>query len=409
MGPVQVLDTLAFESYFSVFEWNQISKFYAKIRLRSIVSTLLYRYLLAVNYIWDMTHSIKPKFPEVVFASKDLVYPKLEKIFEKYDDWIIILDENTNKHCLPIFVRKLGNRPPYTHILQSGDKNKTLDRCSSIWTKLTEIRAGRNFLIVNLGGGLVSDIGGFAASCYKRGIDYINVPTTLLAMVDAAHGGKTGVNYKGFKNVIGSIYMPELVLIDQEYLSILDKHELISGYAEVLKHSLIADKDLWLKLKSIKKPDEIENWFEILEKSIEIKNNIAQKDLFDNNVRRLLNFGHSIAHALETYSHENDMTELGHGTCVAAGMIIENYISVEKGMLSLDECLEIQEVIISIFGKVDIDETMFSAIYEIIAHDKKRKGDDLNFTLLNEIGKAEFNCKAEFSEVEKALSKYSKL
>jgi 3-dehydroquinate synthase len=356
-----------------------------------------------------MVTSTKPVFPELAYVSKDQDYSKFVEYVEKYDGWILIVDENTNKHCSPLFVRKLGSRPPYAHILQSGEKNKTLDRCSSIWTKLTEIRAGRNFLLVNLGGGLVSDVGGFAASCHKRGIDYINIPTSLLAMVDAAHGGKTGINYKGLKNVIGSVHMPKLILIDYDYLATLKGEELISGYAEVLKHALIADKGLWQKLKTLNKPDEIKDWSEILSKSIEIKNSIVKKDPFEHDVRRLLNFGHSIGHALETHSHGNDQMNLSHGMSVAAGIIIESYISVQHGLLSLKECDEIEKLILSIYGKVPMEEEMFSALIEIISHDKKNKSIDLNFTLLKAIGKAQIDCKVEISEIKNALTKYSEL
>ncbi|HAW52039.1 MAG TPA: 3-dehydroquinate synthase [Flavobacteriales bacterium] len=354
-----------------------------------------------------MVTSTNPVFPELAYVTDELKYSKFEEYVKNYDGWILIVDENTNRHCAPLFVKKLGSRPPYLHILHSGEKNKTLDRCSSIWTKLTEIRAGRNFLLVNLGGGLVSDVGGFAASCHKRGIDYINIPTSLLAMVDAAHGGKTGINYKGLKNVIGSVHMPKLILIDKDYLSTLSREELISGYAEVLKHALVADKDLWKKLKSLKHPEEVKDWSDILSRYIEIKNTIVKKDPFEHDIRRLLNFGHSIGHALETHSHSSDQMNISHGMGVAAGIVIETYISLERGMISQAECDEIQEVICSIYGKVPIDESMFSSILEIISHDKKNKSIDLNFTLLKAIGEAEIDCKVEISEINNALRKYS--
>lgn len=356
-----------------------------------------------------MVTAIKPVFPELAYVSEGQDYSRFMEYVKKYDDWILIVDENTNRHCVPVFVKKLGSRPHYSHILHSGEKNKTLDRCSSIWTKLTEIRAGRNFLLVNLGGGLVSDVGGFAASCHKRGIDYINIPTSLLAMVDAAHGGKTGINYKGLKNVIGSVHMPKLVLIDKDYLKTLKSDELVSGFAEVLKHALIADKSLWEKLKTIKHPEEIKDWSEILSKSIAIKNSIVKKDPFEQNIRRLLNFGHSIGHALETYSHGSDQVSLSHGMGVAAGILVESFISLDRRMLSQAECDEIQKVILSIYGTVPFDESKFYSLLEIISHDKKNSSIDLNFTLLREIGKAEIDCKIEISEIKDALNKYSEL
>ncbi|MEQ8324193.1 MAG: 3-dehydroquinate synthase [Vicingaceae bacterium] len=346
---------------------------------------------------------------EILYDSKGETYKRLAEFLDSYDGWMLILDEHTNRHCLPVFIKKFGDKPKRSHILHSGDQNKTLDRCSSIWTKLTEIKANRNFALVNLGGGLVTDIAGFAAACYMRGIDYVNIPTSLLGMIDAAHGGKTGINYKGLKNQIGAFHMPSMVLMDVDYLSLLSESEMKSGYAEIMKHALIADPELWEKLKIYKNILEIKEWRAIVKRSVQIKFDIVKEDPLELGERKLLNFGHTIGHAFESYSHELDSIGLSHGEAVAAGMIVESAISADLGLLAQGTFEEIARAILDIYPKFKYDESDFSSLFTYISHDKKNTEGILNFTLLKSIGQGIYDQEVEAEVIRKGLKKYMEL
>ena len=291
-----------------------------------------------------------------------------------YSKIAILVDENTKRDCLyklPKIEKSLIIKIP------SGEENKNISTCSVIWEKLTESQLDRNSLLINLGGGVIGDMGGFCASTYKRGIDFIQIPTTLLAMVDSSVGGKLGVDFKDLKNQIGVFNNPKSVLIDPEFLKTLPEKELKSGFAEVVKHALIADKDLWCKI--ISTPFANLDWQEIITISVDIKNNIVLSDPLENGERKKLNFGHTYGHAIESYYLEKG-TPILHGEAVFMGMILE----IDLSSISEVEKQEIKNFILSNFSLPFTPKK--SDILSNLVNDKKNKEGKINFSLLNKIG-----------------------
>lgn len=297
---------------------------------------------------------------------------KLE--ISSYSKIAILVDENTKRDCLcrlPKIENSLVIEVP------SGEENKNISTCNFIWEKLTENQFDRNSLLINLGGGVIGDMGGFCASTYKRGIDFIQIPTTLLAMVDASVGGKLGVDFKELKNQIGVFNNPKSVLIDPKFLQTLPEKELKSGFAEVVKHALIADEDLWSKITST--PFENLVWEEIIAISIQIKNKIVRKDPLEYEERKKLNFGHTYGHAIESFYLKKG-TPILHGEAVFTGIILETELS----NLSLDDKLEIKNYILSNFSLPFTPKK--SDILSNLVNDKKNKDGKISFSLLNQIG-----------------------
>ena len=298
--------------------------------------------------------------------------------FLDYSQIAILVDEITKRDCLPIF---LGANPQLNHALiieiKSGEENKDISTCSFIWEQLTKTNFDRNSLLINLGGGVIGDMGGFAASTYKRGIDFIQIPTTLLAMVDASVGGKLGIDFKDLKNQIGLFNNPKAVLIYPNFLKTLPENQLKSGFAEVLKHALIADVDLWEKLKEI--PFKDLNWEEIIETSIQIKNSIVKDDPFEHGDRKKLNFGHTFGHAIESYYLEKG-TPILHGEGVFMGIILETEIS----HLSENDKNEIKNYILRNFA-LPYTPKKYN-LHKFLINDKKNKNSKINFSLLKSIG-----------------------
>lgn len=315
---------------------------------------------------------------------------------------VIIVDEHTAELCLPYLLDQFQSLDGAEVIaLPVGEKNKVLEVCLQVWETLTEYQIQRNDLIINLGGGVVTDMGGFIASVYKRGIDFINIPTTLLAMVDASVGGKTGVNLDVHKNQLGVFSQPVLTICDPLFLQTLNKKELISGQAEMLKHGLIADKPLFHKLKGLKQliPDE-----ETIGQAIQVKSVFVEADYKEQGDRKKLNFGHTIGHALEGYLLEQEAV-VTHGECVAWGMVVESFLSVKNAGLQMHEFNEIESVIRGKYSSISIDETAFESLIELMHHDKKNQGKGINFTLLTTIGNATIDNYIEDEEVLMALHK----
>ena len=313
---------------------------------------------------------------------------KLERIIESnnYSSIFILVDTNTEKNCLPIFKDKLSKSIKIKLIpTKAGEEFKTIDTCQIIWQTLSDKGADRKSLMINLGGGVITDMGGFIAATFKRGIDFVNIPTTLLSMVDASIGGKTGVDFNSIKNQIGVITDPKLVIIDTHFLKTLSPRDYKSGYSEMLKHGLIIDKHYWSTLSStLKNTDDI---LPLIYKSIEIKNRIVLNDPFENNTRKILNFGHTIGHAIESYFIEaNHLKKLTHGEAIAIGMVIEASISVDKCSLSQSEADEIKHVFKSFFSIVKIIKSDQEKITSLIQFDKKNSHGSINFVLLNSIG-----------------------
>lgn len=323
-------------------------------------------------------------------------------LIQKYepDQIIAIVDENTVGFLDDIHLITDINIDAIQ--LPSGEQFKNIQSLAGIWSDLTEHNFRRNGLIINLGGGVITDLGGFAAATYKRGVDFINIPTTLLSMVDAAIGGKTGIDFLDFKNQIGVIKDAEAVFCDVSFLESLPTQELLSGFAEVIKHGLIADEKYWRYCLGT--PYTELKWNKVVKGSIEIKSGIVSRDPEEQGERKLLNFGHTIGHAIESLRLEQK--PILHGFGVAAGMIMEAHISMQKGLLTEESFKKIQEKISTLFPKVVISKTEVPALLDIMKNDKKNNSDEINFTLLEEIGKGVFNQTASTDEIRKSLEYY---
>ena len=317
----------------------------------------------------------------------------------------ILVDENTRKYCLPLVESVL--HPTRIIEIKSGEEHKTLETCVKIWKDLTDSQFERRSLLVNLGGGVIGDMGGFCAATYKRGIDFINIPTTLLAQVDASIGGKLGIDFLGYKNHIGVFRNPLKVYIDTVFLNTLPEKELRSGFAEIIKHCLIADADYWGTVTSTDFKNQI--WKNIVQHSIEVKNRIVEKDPCEKGLRKVLNFGHTIGHAIESHFLSNKREKLLHGEAVAAGMICEAYLSAEKCGLSVKALQDIENYLLRTFGKTSISENEIDTIAERCRQDKKNEKGNIYFSLIKEIGNPLFNVAVEQNDIRKAIQRYSQL
>ncbi len=320
--------------------------------------------------------------------------------FKHLNSWIqeqtissifILVDENTHSNCLP---QLLSAVEPLQRVeiveIPSGEENKTIEIATQLWSSLTELKADRNAVLINLGGGVITDLGGFVASCYKRGIRFINIPTTLLAMVDAAHGGKTGVDFDGFKNQIGVFNKAEATFIHGDFCSTLPWRQFISGFAECVKHALIADKSLWQTFLMNGSPDP-GFWEMYVEPSLKIKQGIVEADPTEKGPRKILNFGHTVGHAIESYSLEHDKPPLLHGEAIAMGMIAELYLSTHFAGLSEADLHIAVEYLSAIFPLRLLEEKNFDQIINIILHDKKNSGSIILCSLINEPGTSVFD------------------
>jgi len=268
-----------------------------------------------------------------------------------------------------------------------GEENKTITTCSGVWDALADLDADRKGLVINLGGGVVTDLGGFVASTFKRGMDFINIPTSLLAMVDASVGGKTGVDLGNLKNLIGVINNPKLVLIDTGFLATLPKIEMRSGLAEMYKHGLIADQGYWQQLSDLTAMT-TENLNKLIHDSIVIKNEVVLKDPTEQNIRKTLNYGHTLGHAIESYclSHA-ELKTLLHGEAIAIGMILESYISSKLTGLPQIDLDQINTVLSEMYDAVRFTQKDINHIIELLKHDKKNSNGKVKFVLLEHIGK----------------------
>ena len=320
----------------------------------------------------------------------------------------ILVDENTNENCLPILLQEIESSKSIEIIeIESGEENKNLDTCSGVWNALTELGADRKSLLLNLGGGVVTDLGGFVASTFKRGIAFINIPTTLLSMVDASVGGKTGVDLGVLKNQIGLFSDPEMVLIDPRYLETVTTREIRSGLAEILKYGITYDIKVWDEIINFKDLN-ISDLNKLIHRSIEIKNEVVIKDPKEAGIRKILNFGHTLGHAIESYFLASENKEsLTHGEAIAIGMITESYISESLLNFPSEKLKTIKKSIITIFGKVQIKKSDYNAIIELLILDKKNVAGQVNFVLLTDFEHYKLNCKVEKSLIIKALDYYN--
>ena len=325
----------------------------------------------------------------------------------KYSKIFIIVDSNTNEFCIPKFLPFLETELTIEIIeFDAGEKYKNIETCVQIWNVLTELGADRKSLIINVGGGVVTDLGGFVASTFKRGVEFIHIPTTLLSMVDASVGGKTGVDLGNLKNQIGVINVPTMVLIDTQYLETVPQNEMRSGLAEMLKHGLIYDKEYWEQFLNLKSID-FADFDALIYRSVEIKNEIVLQDPTEKNIRKSLNFGHTLGHAIESYFLENEnKTTLLHGEAIAAGMILESYISLYKNLISQDEYFQIRSSIKSIYDNIIFNENDIEPILELLIHDKKNEYGNIQFALINGIGNIKINQSVENELILEAFQDY---
>jgi 3-dehydroquinate synthase len=327
------------------------------------------------------------------------------KRLKNYQKIIILVDENVEKYCLPVFKEHLPEvKIDHVITIKSGEKEKNLDQAIYIWEQLTEQMIARDALFINLGGGVVTDIGGFAASTYKRGISFINYPTTLLGMADAAIGGKTGIDFKGYKNQVGMFTDPVSVIIDPIFLKTLEDIQWQSGFAEILKYGLIMDRELW-NMMAGKDYHDIDDWNTIIRRAARDKIDIVHHDALEKGIRKNLNFGHTIGHAIESFylKHDRPVT---HGQAVAAGMICETWISSK---LDIMDCSRIDEIISMIdlnFRKFDLTEENIPELLELMKHDKKVREGKLKFSLIRKLGKASHNIEVDFDLIVDSLKFY---
>lgn len=312
---------------------------------------------------------------------------------KQYSKIIILTDSNCNEYCLPHFLSHLPTTVPFEIIeIESGEQFKDLETCGGVLQTMAELGADRKSVMITVGGGVVSDLGGFAASIYMRGIDCINVPTTLLAMVDASAGGKTGIDLGGIKNCVGTFSMPKMLLIDVSYLETLNGKQIRSGYAEMLKHGLIYDANYYNHLKDISTID-FEDLSLLIYHSVYIKNEVVSRDPKEAGLRKILNFGHTVGHAVEShFLTQSEEKILLHGEAIAVGMVIEAYLSVKQGLLSLEEYEDIKAVIRNIYGKVEITSEDVEQILQWIKFDKKNYEGNIYSVLLAKTGEAKYDC-----------------
>jgi len=338
---------------------------------------------------------------QVSFSSRKSEYPifigngilgNIAKLFNLgiYSKIVVVTDENVKK----ILVKTISNYLPdntYIITIPSGEKAKTIECTKKIWKELLRIGSDRKSLIINIGGGVVLDLGGFAASTYMRGLDFLNIPTTLLAQVDASIGGKNGIDFSNIKNLIGTFSQPKGVVIDVQMLATLPKREFLSGFAEVLKHGLIKDLNYFEKVTSIH-PLELrkEELVDIIKRSCEIKAEIVKIDEKESGSRKLLNFGHTIGHAIEILLLETSAPLL-HGEAISIGMLVEAKISHLMNLLSLSDLQRIKQSLINAELPISTTDIEINKVLQKIKSDKKNEKGKVNFTLLQEIGKAVYN------------------
>lgn len=321
----------------------------------------------------------------------------------EHDKIFILTDQTTHDMCLPKLQNFLCLKGAQSIVIKAGDTNKTLDSLAEVWTALSQGGATRHSLMINLGGGMVTDLGGFAASTFKRGIDFINIPTTLLAMVDASVGGKTGINFGGLKNEIGVFSDSKFVIINTQFLDTLDHDNICSGYAEMLKHGLISDNKHWAELVgfNLAQPD-LAQLQRMVAESIKVKERIVTEDPHEHGIRKALNLGHTVGHALESFAMKHGRPVL-HGYAVAYGMVCELYLSARKTDFPTDKMHQTVRFILDHYDRLPYTCDDYPELLELMRHDKKNTSGIINFTLLGGIGDIRINQTATKEEIEEAL------
>ncbi len=322
-----------------------------------------------------------------------------------HDKLFLLADETTRRLCVPIVACFGCVSDAQTIVIGATDANKTLESLAHVWQELSRMGATRRSLLINIGGGMVTDLGGFAASTFKRGIRYINIPTTLLAMVDASVGGKTGINFCGLKNEIGVFSNAATVLLDTQFLKTMDSQNILSGYAEMLKHGLISNEKMWAELLGfdIVQPDFVQ-LKRMLADSVAVKQRIVTEDPTEQGIRKALNLGHTFGHAFESLALERQ--PVLHGYAVAWGLVCELYLSTLKTGFPTDKMHQTVGFIRQHYGRMPITCDDYPRLLQLMTHDKKNEGTTINFTLLGGIGDIRINQTATQQEIYEALDFY---
>lgn len=343
---------------------------------------------------------------EPVIFSSDIKQSLSEILAQlSFSRLVVLTDLNTQRHCLPIIEKILPTDTVFISVA-AGEIHKNLDTCSLIWSRMTEEALDRKALMINLGGGVIGDMGGFCASIYKRGIRFINCPTTLLSQVDASVGGKLGIDFNGLKNHLGVFNEPETVVIAPEFLKTLPQSELRSGYAEIIKHGLIREKKYFQKLQA--QNWENQDWESLIRHSVGIKKAVVEADPKENGLRKILNFGHTIGHAFESYFLDTQ-NHLLHGEAIALGMIAEGFLSFEKVGFSFEEFEELSQFLLQVYGKVDFSLHELDPILDLCTQDKKNEGSIILFSLLESIGNCTYNIPVTREEIKHAIQYYHQI
>jgi 3-dehydroquinate synthase len=339
----------------------------------------------------------------------------MEDILARKEKVFILADENTTSCCLPALLSQVpGLQSAEVLEIRPGEKYKTLETAGMIWNSLAEKRATRHSFLINLGGGVVTDLGGFVASTFKRGIPFIHIPTTLLGMADASVGGKTAINLKNIKNQLGTFQNPEAIFISTGFLKTLDNYQVLGGMAEIVKAALVADEELWNKLCSVtlssllKKDVEDDAWVDLVTASVALKCSIVEQDFRDKGIREILNFGHTLGHAFESLSLQEDRKALSHGHAVVLGMICESYLSSIKTGLNNPDREKIVRMILSEYAYYPLADEDLIFLSGCILQDKKRSAEGLRFSLLEKPGKAVTGITCNSNEILESINFYRK-
>lgn len=348
-----------------------------------------------------------------IFVGDDL-FEEIQLFFKNPDvrneRTIILVDEHTKELCLPVLQNKVPHLKKASVIeVNSGEENKNIQTCVEIWHYMLKLSSTRKTILINLGGGVITDMGGFVASTFKRGIRFLNIPTTLLGQVDASIGGKVGINLFGLKNQIGVFSYPEAIYIIPSFINTLPQIEKLSGIAEMIKHALIMDQKYWELIQNRDLKD-TGNWYDLILRSVEIKNSVVRNDPYEKSLRRRLNFGHTIGHALESLSlFEGKKFKITHGEAIAIGMICETYLSNKIRGLSDHAMAEIVAFILANFTYHPLDASKHQKVLSFIRHDKKNVQNRINFTLIPSIGNALIDQWCDEEIIYESLEYYSSL
>ena len=364
---------------------------------------LTWLYLRRPNYATSMTLQVSDQYDITVGPITSDRFGWLRK--RDYAGWVVFVDSNTREHCLPLVTRHLDHPNLIVIECAPGELNKHLGTCQALWTKMFDGGVGRRWCAICLGGGVLEDMAGFVASTFKRGIDFLQIPTTLLSQVDSSVGGKLGIDFYNVKNSLGVFNNPIAVWIDPVFLDTLPAREVRSGYAEMIKHALIADVEQWQRIKTIDRLSGVD-WAGLIPDSVRIKRDVVLKDPYEQGVRKSLNFGHTIGHAIESYFLETDR-RLFHGEAIAAGMVMESWLSTRLTGLPTADYVDIRDYFLRLYGHQVIPGAALPELLALMKQDKKNDDARINFTLLSAPGVAVINRTAPEELITRAIAEYN--